>query len=358
MITRASTNTTLKRSIRRTAARDKGWNRPDDWPLLPIPATGEQVIHALIAVDDTTFEHTALLCRGAYTVDWGDGVVENFADNARADHTYTYATLNSPVLGDGHKCALVTVRPQSGQNLTTISFQQRPAAWPVALLPFAKWMEIGISAPNCNTLSIGGNALTSFTHCRYVHVYAHNTISGSSLFGRLSVLESFYMDTSGITNFLNMVGSCESIKRMPACLTFESAAQATSANNGVVQIFNNCKSATELPPVPIQAGSTFEVSMYAFCSSLQVLPAMDWSGYAAGSTNIPGTGMKLRRSLVYGMTQTHSYLNSLLDAAALNEIFTNLGTAASGATITISGNPGAATCNQSLATDKGWTVTN
>ena len=54
------------------------------------------------------------------------------------------------------------------------------------------------------------------------------------------------------------------------------------------------------------------------------------------------------------MTVSVSYCN--LNAAALNKIFTDLGTVTSG-TITISYAPGAATCNRSIATAKGWTVT-
>jgi len=66
----------------------------------------------------------------------------------------------------------------------------------------------------------------------------------------------------------------------------------------------------------------------------------------------------LRRSLLTGATRSHSYANQLLDATALDEIFTNLGTAFSGSTITITGNPGASSCTQSIATTKGWTVVN
>jgi hypothetical protein len=65
----------------------------------------------------------------------------------------------------------------------------------------------------------------------------------------------------------------------------------------------------------------------------------------------------LRKYLLVGATRSHSYDNQLLDASSLNEIFTNLGTEFSGATIKITGNPGVGTCNQSIATAKGWTVT-
>ncbi|HOM05160.1 MAG TPA: hypothetical protein PLU67_06680, partial [Candidatus Kapabacteria bacterium] len=46
-----------------------------------------------------------------------------------------------------------------------------------------------------------------------------------------------------------------------------------------------------------------------------------------------------------------------LDATALNTLFGDLPTL-SGKTIKITGNPGASTCDTSIATSKGWTVTN
>ena len=57
-----------------------------------------------------------------------------------------------------------------------------------------------------------------------------------------------------------------------------------------------------------------------------------------------------------GSSMTTSVAFCNLNAAALNQIFTNLGTVTSG-TITITSTPGSATCNRSLATAKGWTVT-
>jgi len=50
-----------------------------------------------------------------------------------------------------------------------------------------------------------------------------------------------------------------------------------------------------------------------------------------------------------------SIANGMLEADALNEIFTNAPTV-SGQTMTVTGNPGAATCDTSIATAKGWTV--
>ena len=51
-----------------------------------------------------------------------------------------------------------------------------------------------------------------------------------------------------------------------------------------------------------------------------------------------------------------SIANSQLSATSLNDLFTSLGTASGSQTITVTGNPGAPTCNTSIATSKGFTV--
>ena len=54
---------------------------------------------------------------------------------------------------------------------------------------------------------------------------------------------------------------------------------------------------------------------------------------------------------------TFSVANAKMSANALNEMFSILPTV-TGKTVTITGNYGASTCDTSIATAKGWTVTN
>lgn len=57
-----------------------------------------------------------------------------------------------------------------------------------------------------------------------------------------------------------------------------------------------------------------------------------------------------------GMQYTFSIADGGLSADQLNALFHDLKTVEDGQTITITGNPGAATCDQTIATAKGWTV--
>ena len=82
-----------------------------------------------------------------------------------------------------------------------------------------------------------------------------------------------------------------------------------------------------------------------------------------GMANVTNTNQmfqgcaKLRSVTLRGLKVSVAINGLKLDATALDAVFTSLGTANAGATINITGNPGAATCNKTIATSKGWGVT-
>ena len=64
----------------------------------------------------------------------------------------------------------------------------------------------------------------------------------------------------------------------------------------------------------------------------------------------------LEEMILPGLQNGFTIEGSNMGATALDAMFTSLGTANGAQTITITGNPGAATCTTSIATDKGFTV--
>jgi len=77
------------------------WVRNPSWPALTTVTAAEQKIVALHAVFEAA-NFVSFTCRGAYTVDWGDGVSENVADNTQCYHEYDFAdadlaNTNAPV---------------------------------------------------------------------------------------------------------------------------------------------------------------------------------------------------------------------------------------------------------------------
>ena len=96
-------------------------------------------------------------------------------------------------------------------------------------------------------------------------------------------------------------------------------------------LFRNCYSLQQVPALNTSSGTNF-TSMFQGCYALQ------WSD-------------------VYGGRYAISYATADLSAAALDNIYTNLGTAAGGGqTITVTGNWGTAGHTPSIATAKSWTV--
>lgn len=77
------------------------WVRNPSWLTLPAVGDTDQKFVGLVAVfPESNF--LALTAAGAYTVDWGDGVVENIATGVQANHEYSFtdadlANTNAPV---------------------------------------------------------------------------------------------------------------------------------------------------------------------------------------------------------------------------------------------------------------------
>ena len=77
------------------------WTRNPAWLSLPTVGDTEQKFVGLIAVFEQA-NFTAFTAAGAYTVDWGDGTVENVASGGTALHEYDFAdadlaNTNAPV---------------------------------------------------------------------------------------------------------------------------------------------------------------------------------------------------------------------------------------------------------------------
>jgi len=425
-------------------SNDIGWLRPIDWPALtPIPE-GTQKVQGLYAVFDTTSERVAFTCAGDYTVDWGDGsATEVFAAGTKAEHAYTYSTLATSVTSRGYKTAIITITPQSGQNLTSVNLA---TAYTEATAGTRStcWLDLELRVPNCTSLTIGDAACrhplleqglirehsainfnSLFRNCFALHsVPLFNTAAVtdmSSMFNSCFSLRSVPLfNTAAVTNMSYMFNNCCSLRSVPvfdtalvgnmsymfnACYSLpEAPAFNTAAVTTMLYMFNACYSLQFVPllntalvtnmsfmfatcyslqfvplfntaavtnmasmfatcsslqivPLFNTAAVTNMASMFATCSALQLLPALVMAAVTT-ATLFAANCNALGRFLGTGLRYSFSFLNSELSATALNEIFTNLGTAAAGGqTITITGNPGAATCNSSIAIAKGWTVT-
>jgi surface protein len=352
-----------------------GWVRPSDWIAMPTITPTEQKVAALFLVGDNDSNFVAFRFSGNHTVDWGDGNIENVAAGVTAEHNYVFSSLSAlteigPV-GSKMRQAMIVITPQSGQNLTSISFDFKHSLLGATTYT-TPILEITLSAPNCTTLAIGGTTanLRLIEQCT---ILSHNTISAVNMFLGCSSLQSVPLfNTATITNMSNMFNACTSLQSVPLFNTslainmtgmFSGCTSLMSVplfNTSIVQqtvnMFNACTSLQSVPlfntSLAISMGS-----MFGACRSLQSIPNLNCSN-ATSITNFTANSNSLKRCQATGIKTTVSFASCALSATNLNEIYTNLAdlTALPTQTITVTGNYGIASDNPTIATAKNWTV--
>jgi hypothetical protein len=327
------------------------WTRPSDWIAMPTIISTEQKVAALFLVGDNDSNFVAFRFSGNYTVDWGDGNIENVASGVTAEHNYVFSSLSASTeigpIGSKMRQAMIVITPQAGQNLTSISFNFKHSSLGSTAYT-TPILEITLSAPNCTTIVIGGTTggLRLLEQCT---ILSHNTTNMSNMFtGCVSLQSVPLFNTAAVTNMLNIFQNCFSLQSVPL---FNTAA-VTNMNN----MFNGCFTFQSVPLFNTAAVTNMS-NMFTGCGSLQSVPTLNCSS----ATNISSFALNcngLKRCQATGIKTTVSFANCALSATNLNEIYTNLAnlTALPTQTITVTGNYGIATDNPAIATAKNWTV--
>ncbi len=292
------------------------YSRPTEWLALPDNVDGVQKISILNAVFDTDSELVALMCQGAYTVNWGDGTTENFASGVKAEHKYTYSDvdLNSDTVANfTYKQCIITITPQSGQNLTLINLNQYHTSIGsgTSYDLVTGFLDIRINALSCTTLVIGATGASEYVQHRMLEQCVIGQIG--------NILDSSYM-------FYN----CTSLQSVPL---FNLASATTTSS-----MFANCTSLQSVPLFNL-ASATTTTSMFYNCYSLQSVPLFNLAS-ATTTTSMFAYCYSLKRFLA-NIKQTQDLSNTKMSAVALSEMYSNLLTSV-GQTLTITGNYGIA----------------
>lgn len=250
------------------------WVRPSQWLALPNNIDGVQKVSILNAVFDTDSEFVSFKFQGAFTVDWGDGTVENFASNANAEHKYNYSNINlnsDTVVTFGYKQCIITITPQSGQNLTAIFLN-----WYHSSIGSSQsydlstgFLDIRINSLNCTTLWLGATGTTSnyIKHSRLKQCLIGElaVTSFANLFCDCYALQSVSIkDTSNVTSFASMHYNNYSLQKMPT-YTFRGAGVDVST------MFYNCYSLRETYQLVITLISNVLAGMFFGCRSLRYI---------------------------------------------------------------------------------------
>ncbi|UUC46545.1 BspA family leucine-rich repeat surface protein [Flavobacterium cerinum] len=271
------TDTTFREyagKIREIQAENEGedpnvWTRPDDWlPIKHKVAVGDQKFVGLHAIlEDSNF--ISLSATGNYTVDWGDGVVENFASGVQADHIYSYDIFPGTETTGGYRQAIVTVIPQAGHNLTGLNLQSKHRQTGLNMFYSTGWLDIKISSQYIANLIVGGTTVTH-GYLEAFYLAGSNLITDyTKLFSMCRVLESvLFDDTSKGTTFSFMFESCAALKTI--------ALPDTSKGGSFNYMFTGCNALSTILSLDTSSGVNFNY-MFVGCGSLTTVPLLNTS---------------------------------------------------------------------------------
>jgi surface protein len=168
-----------------------------------------------------------------------------------------------------YKIAVVTITPQSGQNLTSVDFRIKHNQTSLVNSYSSGWLDIAVALPSLTTLTLGGTSATQVVRHNYLQRFrlrqAGSITSFAALFGFLRNLQSVEIaDTiTTVTNMSSMFTNCNSLVTVPLFNT----GSVTAMNS----MFQNC---TSLVTVPLfNTGSVTAMnSMFSGCNSLVTVP--------------------------------------------------------------------------------------
>ena len=366
-----------------------GWSRPTDWLTMPSISATDRVLYGLVLVYENgenliTFQ--AQLDR--VTIDWGDGSATENTIGTASTHNYDYSAITqTPITYNGQNVK------QCIMSLTIISTSSID-------MKFTESDGINSSGNNAivdilccfNARSVRLSISNQFQNYRRMddlRIFKCLDLGTDTTFfwGNYSwqnlKLEIFDIPTNGLSthrgnnrSFQHTIinqsigdirgfGSCynhavfnggvnDITARGSDCVD----ATLVTCNNITVQqqdAFTRCK-VNILGS--ITATTTNFRRLFQGCTTKRLvftsLPSTPTSmGNNGGCFAYMGY---LEEMIVPGLQNGFTIEGSNMGATALDAMFTSLGTANGTQTITITGNPGAATCDTTIATAKGFTI--
>ena len=249
------------------------YERPPDWITLPSLVDGDQKVVMLHKVEDHDSNFCAFSAMGNYTVDWGDGTIQNYNTSVAATHIYNFNSLSSQTLTSfGYKQVIITITPQAGQDLTRLDLNIK---YPTLNLQQYSTgiLDVRMAGNKFRTIGIGGDTVTSgnsYIHHRNLELFEYIG-SVSPLFNDAnymfqncySLAKIINLNTSNVTKCFSMFYNCYSLLSVPLF-------DLQLANN-TSNMFRNCYSLTGVPLFNLQL-VTNASSMFEYCESLKFVP--------------------------------------------------------------------------------------
>ena len=359
------------------------WQPQPEW--IDISTVGDNEINLLVTEGTGIAFSTTVAGAGTYTIDWGDGTVEtsrasgtiymhqHIANGTAWGATYTWKIRIYGATGD------ITGWKVERHTYTTRK-QYHPILWAV----FGTMGMTTYANAFYNTTDDDVNCVDLQSCVIPTFASVSNT---SNMFSYCRALSSITLPTSwgSVSNTSSMFSYCYALSSITLPTSWGSVSNTSS-------MFASCYALSSIT-LPTSWGSVSNTSyMFSYCHSLKYINNIDYLGsisvacdftdfakdceflqttttiasliskigiYGASGYKLKVTSIRLTNaSSTFGGSSPQvnvSYTD--LDATALNTLFGDLPTL-TGKTIVITGCTGAATCDTSIATGKGWTVTN
>jgi hypothetical protein len=349
-----------------SAGTSDEWVRNPDWLPLPILSPSDNRFVGLFLVFENEYNQLTYQATGSPTIDFGDGTSAT-AINSVQTKVYDYATISSPVKqyydGRNYKQVIVDIY---GNISTVLYLDQNNGINNIGITHF---VDVAWSLQNVTSTNF---KLSETRKCRYLEQISAVYQKAGSAFPRLEqtkmlrsiIISSQVQNNVSISNNVFIFSGIDKIPFLKSVSTSinqmfdnsdieEIELEALNVTGGGQSVFYFAR---RLRKVKLTLQNATNISfIFNGCLSLTQCEV-----YGLGNvTSAPSilSGFALSRLILSEFRLGFTVLNNNLTAQALNDLFTSLGTASGAQTIIITGNPGAATCDTSIATNKGWTIT-
>ena len=337
-----------------------GWQPHSDW--IDISDVNDNEINLLVSDGGVGIAFAVTVAdNGTYSIDWGDGTIEtNRASGATYAHQYTIGS-GKPVSGGQYTVFKIRIYGATG-NITRFKMRRHPNYTRPTYAPLL-WAVFGTQyiTDYSNTFYTNGHVECRELQACTIPSFA-SCSSTSDMFYNCHSLSSVTLPSSwGNVMYANsMFQYCYSL----SSVTLPSSWGNVMYANSMFQYCFSLRTINNLEYLGSQTNASdftdFLRDAQAITGTLTIASKLSKIGiYGQSGHNLKCTGIRLTNgtSTWTGSSPQIDVSYCSLDANALNTLFGDLETV-TGKTIKITGNPGASTCDTSIATSKGWTVAN
>jgi len=267
----------------------------------------EQKVQLLITLHNTNSNYLSFTCSGNYTVNWGDGTSENFSAGTQANKQYTRSFYNSlsQNVYENSKSIIVTITPQTNNNLTSIDLNVRhPSISSSNTRANANIKSLKLSGPAISSFILykATNSVTTFPNLEEVTWDGPNSITDfSNMFNAITGLRHVHnIDLSTATNCTSMFAGCTKLRSVPelntpnltstsgmfnGCGCLEKVNIITTNVTNSQSMFNNCPNLIEVGVLDLRQ-TTDTLQMFSGCVSLKRIAGLELTTRATLSSAI------------------------------------------------------------------------